>query len=198
MIHIITPCTRPENLNIMRPTVPTACSWVIVLDATQANANISFDIPIHISDAANYNSAVTLYRSPYTGHAGNPNRNFALDQMTFDDLDWVYILDDDNIIHPSWFNRVIRLQDERLNMISWGQVWKNGSVRLPPSPNPRVGNIDTSCYMVRGRLMKHLRFDMDYCADGMLAERAASFGGHLCLDEYLGYYNYLRTPPDRE
>lgn len=186
MIHIITPCTRPENLAMMRPTVPAACSWVIVLDHS-------------VKTVSNWEGLdATVYQSPHTGFAGNPNRNFALNHMMFDDLDWIYILDDDNIIHPSWFNRVVNLTDERLNMISWGQVWKNGSVRLPPAQHPRVGNIDTSCYMVRGRVMKRLRYDMDYCADGMLAEQAAAFGGHLCLDEYLGYYNYLRTPPDRE
>ena len=45
--------------------------------------------------------------------------------------------------------------------------------------------------------MKTLRYSMDYVADGIMAEYAAKYGDVLRLDEYLGYYNYLRTPEDR-
>lgn len=186
MIHIITPCARPENLHVMKSTVPASCSWVIVLDqSVTVLPNL---------DGIN----ATVYQSPHTGVAGHPNRNFALDHLQFSDLDWIYFLDDDNIMHPNWYERVLEFQDEQFNMISWGQVWKNGSLRLAPTLYPRVGTIDMASYMVRGRLMKRLRFAMDYCADGILAEQAASYGGYLCLNEPLCYYNYLRTPPDRE
>ena len=183
MIHIITPCTRPENLPYLAESIPKECNWVVVYDAS-------------VGDAALVEGATTLY-SPYTGFAGNPNRNFALDSIEFDDLDWVYILDDDNIIHPDWYARVSNINYTQVNMVTWGQVWRNNSIRLTPPLYPQVGNIDTSCYMVRGRLMKTLRYSMDYVADGIMAEYAAKYGDVLRLDEYLGYYNYLRTPEDR-
>jgi hypothetical protein len=183
MIHIITPCTRPENLPYLAESIPKECHWVVVYDAS-------------VKDAALVEGATTLY-SPHTGYAGNPNRNFALDSIELQDLDWVYILDDDNIMHPDWYSSVSGLNFSHLNMVTWGQVWRNNSVRLVPTAYPQVGNIDTSCYMVRGRAMKTLRYSLDYVADGIMAEQAYTYGGLLKLDEYIGYYNYLRTPEDR-
>jgi len=189
MIYIITPCSRPENIRVMTPFVPEQCHWVVVYD----NSILSHpDVPPE--DKGEF---YTSLHSPYTGHSGNPNRNYALDSITLDDLDWVYVLDDDNIIHPDWYNAVRDMDDPALNMVGWGQVWANNSVRLRPTSTPDVGNIDTSCYMVRGRLMKHLRYHYDYVADGILAREAYSYGGYVKFDGYLGYYNYLRTPADR-
>jgi hypothetical protein len=173
----------------MTPFVPEQCHWVVVYD----NSILSHpDVPPE--DKGEF---YTSLHSTYTGHSGNPNRNYALDSITLDDLDWVYVLDDDNIIHPDWYNAVRDMDDPALNMVGWGQVWANNSVRLRPTSTPDVGNIDTSCYMVRGRLMKHLRYHYDYVADGILAREAYSYGGYVKFDGYLGYYNYLRTPADR-
>lgn len=184
MIHIITPCSRPENLSLMKDSVPSECNWIIVYDnSVQEKPEIS---------------NATILHSPYTGYAGNPNRNYALDNTEFSDTDWIYILDDDNIIHPEWYNTVKDLNEDHLNMIAWGQVWKNGDVRLHPTASPTVGNIDTSCYMVRGRVMKTLRYEMIYEADGVMAREAYNRGGFMLLNQYVGYYNYLRTPPDRD
>lgn len=186
MIHIITPCSRPENLSLMKHSIPKECNWVIVYDST-------------VKEYPEIENASVLY-SPFTGGSGNPNRNYALDNLEFSDTDWIYILDDDNIIHPKWYRTVKDFNEDHLNIITWGQVWKNYDIRLEPVPDPRVGNIDTSCYMVRGRVMKNLRYEILYEADGVLAnEVVRQYAGILTLShEYLGYYNYLRTPSDRD
>ena len=77
MIHIITPCTRPENLAVMQESIPLECPWTIVLDQSVAAMPEGGGLK------------ATIYRSPHTGHWGNPNRNFALDHMKFDDWDWI-------------------------------------------------------------------------------------------------------------
>jgi len=183
MIHIITPCTRPENLAEMSLSIPKECHWVVVYDES-------------VKDKREVENATVLH-SPYTGFSGNPNRNYALDSIEFNDEDWIYILDDDNIIHPRWYEAVKDINYSHLSMVTWGQVWRNNSVRLQPTAYPSVGNVDTSCYMIRGRVMKRLRYSLDYVADGIMAEHAYVYGGVLKLDDYLGYYNYLRTPSDR-
>jgi hypothetical protein len=185
MIHVITPCTRPTNLVALRQSIPDECTWTIVLDESVARHSV-LDLP-SLPDLK-----ATVYLSPHTGYSGNPNRNFALDRMQFDELDWIYILDDDNIIHPEWYGRVKDLHDPVLNMVGWGQVWKNGTPRLAPTQQPRVGHVDSASYMVRGRVMKNLRYSMEYVADGLLAEEVFTMGGYLCLNEYLAYYNWLR------
>lgn len=186
MIYIITTCTRPENLEVIKKTIPSECTWVVVFDKSVQNIQ-------HVDGAINLDS-------PYTGYVGMPNRNYALDAIGFNDLDWIYVLDDDNVIHPDWYEAVksfLLEEFNHVNMVTWGQIWRNNSVRLEPTSFPRVGNIDTSSYMVRGRLMRALRYAMDYCADGILAEQAATFGNIVTLPKYLGYSNFLRTPEDR-
>jgi hypothetical protein len=179
MIYIITTCTRPENLPVIEKTIPPECTWVIVFDATVENPPI-------------VDGAISI-RSPYTGSAGMPNRNYALETLQFSDSDWIYVLDDDNVIHPAWYDAVSQFVDRDLSMIHWGQVWKNGSVRLRPIEKPMTTLIDTACYMVRGSLMKTLRYELHYEADGRMAESAFAVNGSLFLDTYLAYYNYLRS-----
>lgn len=187
MIYIITTCSRPENLALMRDSIPEECTWVVVFDRLVGNPP-----PV--------DGAITLY-SPFTGSVGMPNRNYALDTLEFSDSDWIYVLDDDNIIHPDWYKSVTEAEKDQLLMMSWGQVWKNQTVRLYPTSYPQVGNVDTASYMVRGSLMRTLRYHLDYVADGILAQEAFEHcapGQYLVLDRYLAYSNYLRTPPDRE
>jgi len=185
MIHIITPCSRPWNVEHMVDSVPTQCHWVIVYD------NKVLDYPDTVP--AGHVGNITVLHSPYTGHSGNPNRNYALDSIIIKDDDWVYILDDDNIIHPQWYTTVLPHLQEDTNMLLWGQLWSNGEVRLHPAIVPGVGNVDTACYMVRGSIMRTLRFQNEYTADGILAREVLIYGKQKVLNEYIAYYNYLRS-----
>jgi hypothetical protein len=178
MIYIITTCTRPENLETIKETIPPECVWVVVFDKS-------------IEDSQPADGAINLY-SPFTGHWGMPNRNFALDELEFADEDWIYVLDDDNIIHPEWYQFVKDLNDPHLNMINWGQVHKDGSIRLNAVHKPALSQIDTACYMVRGHLMRYLRYTNEYAADGLLAEKAYTIENTLRLENHISYYNYLR------
>lgn len=177
MIYIITPCSRPGNLPLMADSIPTECSWVI-----------SFDASVHEHF---YPNAINFY-CPETGASGNHARNFALDSLKLEDDDWVYILDDDNIVHPRWYEVIKQHMHLDVPMLTWGQVHKDGNPRLRPTGDPRVGNIDTACYMVRGYVMRNTRFPLEYTADGMLAEQIARNLGVHTINDYLAYYNYLR------
>jgi len=177
MIYIITPCTRPQNLSLMQPTIPNECEWIIVYDKSVENK-------LTISGAK-------ILDSPYTGHFGNSNRNYALNNLDFKDSDWIYILDDDNIIHPDWYTSVKEVINGDYNMITWGQLNKDDSIRLEPTSSPAPDEIDTACYMVRGKIMKSLRYRLLYEADGIMAKECSCWGNLLMLDQYLCYYNYL-------
>jgi hypothetical protein len=78
-------------------------------------------------------------------------------------------------------------------MLLWGQLWSNGEVRLHPAIVPGVGNVDTACYMIRGSIMRTLRFQNEYTADGILAREVLVYGKQKVLNEYIAYYNYLRS-----
>lgn len=182
-VFIITPCTRPFNLEFMSKTIPNECEWIVVLDDKVKN---DYDLP-----------NATIIRSGETGFWGNPNRNFGLEYIKENlnpkDNDWIYILDDDNILHPDWWSVIKEEINSKEPIITWGQLWPIGEIRTNPTVVPRNSNIDTSQYMVRWDTSKKIRFENIYEADGIYAESASKIGSVKMLDKYLSYYNYLRS-----
>ena len=182
-VFIVTPSRRPFNLEFISGTVPQECEWVVVLDKTVTNK--------HTVENA------TVIHSQDTGLWGNPNRNIGLEyiknKLNPSDNDWVYILDDDNIIHPEWWSNIQSHLNTDASIITWGQTWASGEPRTAPTDTPKIATIDTSQYMVRWNVAKNLRFENIYEADGIYAEEASKQGSVKKLDQYLGYYNFLRA-----
>ena len=178
MIHIVTPCSRPENLEHLRESIPAGCTWTVFMDYSTSKK----DVP----------KGVKVVRSNLGGAWGNPLRNLALDylQASASDIDYVYFLDDDNIIHPKWFEAV---KDSKEDFINWAQCFRNGDPRLHATDSPRVGNIDTASYMVRLGFMGKARFEYKYEADGLFAQSLMAGNPKIKThQDYLCYYNYLR------
>jgi glycosyltransferase involved in cell wall biosynthesis/predicted O-methyltransferase YrrM len=182
-VFIVTPSRRPFNLEFIAGTVPQECEWVVVFDKTVKNDNT-------VENA-------TVIHSQDTGFWGNPNRNIGLEYIKNNlhpsDNDWVYILDDDNVIHPEWWSNVQSHLNTDASIITWGQVWANNEPRTAPTNTPKIATIDTSQYMVRWNVAKNLRFEPIYEADGIYAEETSKQGSVKKLDKYLGYYNFLRA-----
>ena len=156
-------------------TIPDGCSWTVVFDQTT-----KCDVPEGISHL----------RPKTGGFWGHPLRNVGLDYILSTKAmrgDYIYFLDDDNIIHPDWFEAV---KDHQLPMITWGQLDKAGKPRLPPTKTPKIGNIDTASYMVRAEIIRGTRFDHSYEADGIFAMEMSRWGV-TTLDAYLCFYNFL-------
>jgi cellulose synthase/poly-beta-1,6-N-acetylglucosamine synthase-like glycosyltransferase len=178
MIHIVTACSRPENLPVITKTIPKECSWIVCLDAL-------------VKDNVESNRA-TVIKSPFTGNTGNMIKNYALDQAKFDDNDWVYFLDDDNVVHPEWFKEVVGNLNKG-DMLVWGQRLKNNRIRLRPVKVPRIKEIDTASYMIKWKALKNFRFhESMYEADGLMAEQVYAKHGCYTIPKYLCYYNFLR------
>jgi glycosyltransferase involved in cell wall biosynthesis len=182
-VFIVTPSRRPFNLEFIAETIPQECEWVVVFDKTVKNE--------HIVENA------TTINSQDTGFWGNPNRNIGLEYIKNNfhpsDNDWIYILDDDNVIHPEWWSNIQLHLNSTESIITWGQVWASGQPRTEPTDTPKIATIDTSQYMVRWNVAKNLRFEHIYEADGIYAEEASKLGSVKKLDQYLGYYNFLRA-----
>jgi glycosyltransferase involved in cell wall biosynthesis len=182
-VFIVTPSRRPFNLEFIEKTIPNECEWVVVFDKTVKNTH-------QIENA-------TIINSDETGFWGNPNRNIGLEyiknNLNPSDNDWIYILDDDNILHSEWWNTIQSHLDSTDAIITWGQSWPSGEPRTEPTNEPKIATIDTSQYIVRWSVAKDLRFEWIYEADGIYAEEAAKRGTVKKLDQYLGYYNFLRA-----
>lgn len=182
MIYIITPCTRIFNLEKIKATIPTECQWVICYDKKVKE-------PPTIDGAININS-------PYTGSSGNPTRNFAIENIKdqLNDDDWIYILDDDNIIHPDWYDGVKDFINQEQSMIYWGQCYSDGNHRTDAPESVVKCRIDTAQYMVRWDVAKKLSFIDLYEADGFYAEYASKLSESATrIEKDLCYFNYLRS-----
>jgi glycosyltransferase involved in cell wall biosynthesis len=135
---------------------------------------------------------VKVIRSNLGGAWGHPLRNLALDylQASASDNDYVYFLDDDNVIHPNWYEAV---KDSTGDFINWAQCFRNGDPRLYATDHPRIGNVDTASYMVRVGFIGKARFEYIYEGDGLFAQALMAGNPKIKThQEYLCYYNYLR------
>jgi hypothetical protein len=126
------------------------------------------------------------------GVSGTKARNYALDNLDLQDEDLVLFHDDDNIIHPEWYSTISKFINEDFSIITWGQLNKNNTIRLNPTPHPRVNHIDTACFLIKWKYNKDVRHQYFYHHDGLYSEECSKNGSVLCLDQYLCYYNYLR------
>lgn len=177
MIHIVTPCSRPQNLEKISPSIPQHCKWWIIYDSKITN--------IPFINKANY-----LYCLE-TGKVGAEGRNFFIENININDNDWIYSLDDDNIIHPDFFNSVLELLDKEYSIIHWGQLKKDGSIRLKPKIG--LNEIDAACFMTKWKFNKNVKYITDrYDYDGIYALDCSQNGPYFTIDKYLCYYNYLR------
>ncbi|GAA0561643.1 hypothetical protein [Chitinophaga japonensis] len=109
--------------------------------------------------------------------------------------EWIYCIDDDNILHPDLVPWLMANQQvvEDASMLIFDQQLKDGTHRLS-ADRPRVNNIDTAQFMWRGTISTGIRFREDaYNADGFFAEEINK--RTLCttiVNLPLCYYNYLR------
>ena len=183
-IFILTACTRPYNLPKLLESFPTErIQWIIVFDPTVKD-------PVEMENAIHLTSPMT---GQYGNYARNTGLNYLYDSGIITDQDWLYILDDDNIIHPDWWENV---KDNLTNntLITWGQHWHKGYHRADATNTPASGNIDTAQYMVRWDIAKNFKFRLQYEADGFYAEDCFNFTGScLAIQKDLCYYNYLRS-----
>jgi hypothetical protein len=177
MLYITTPCSRPENLEIISKSIPKDCYWVVIYDD-------QVKIPNNLDNA-------NLFKCPKTGFVGSEGRNYFLDNMQLQDNDWIYSLDDDNIIHPNFYETISTLLNEDYSIIHWGQNNKNNSVRL--NPKLMLDRIDAACFITKWKHNKNVRYKIDkYNYDGVYAIECAKNGPILKLDKYICYYNYLK------
>lgn len=179
MLYIITPCSRPENLKIISATIPKESTWIVVY-------NNNIEIKDYINNAF-------LMKCKETGKVGIKARNFALDNLSLNDHDMILFHDDDNIIHHKLYSSISPYFIEDFSIMTWGQLWKDNSIRLQPENNPRPTKIDTASFLVSWKYNKSIRHEVDvYEHDGIYAESCAKNGKVLCINDYLCYYNYLR------
>ena len=149
---IITPSIRPNNLLKIKDSInfDYVNEWIIVYDGSKILENPNL--------FKNQNSKIKEYIYKGEGISGNPQRNFALDNIEIKDT-YLYYLDDDNMIDINLYRLFDLLGDnffysfDQLNRI-------NGN-------NIEIYQIDTAMVLIDYESCKDIRWILDkYNADG--------------------------------
>lgn len=206
---VITPVSRPENLDLLfesiYPNHRFDTKWMVVIDETAVPNPFPrvFTMLKHLPGV--YTQAgVSFYTYPSkdNGLSGNPQRNFALgklDSWLINQDFWVYFLDDDNVMHPDFFQEMseeIQRAPSTLGFVV-DQIWRDGRIRIPAHPNRmRPTFCDTAQFLLHCSAIGEDRWDpWDYCADGHFFSKIyRRHSDHFVfVEKRLAYYNALRS-----
>ena len=178
MLSIITPCSRQHNI----PTVYNSIifskinKWIIVYDTSNDRKYEKiYDDPQIIEIECN------------EGLTGNPQRNLGI---TLVEDDFIYFLDDDNIIHPNFWSIVDELNTEKF--YTFDQLRHNNILY---GNNIKPGQIDTAMFIVHKKHTKDIYWiNNSFEADGHFIHDVLNknISSHIYLNIIGAYYNFLR------
>ena len=177
-ITIVTPCSRIDNLATVKESInlDKINAWYIVYDCRKVSFKKHFEgdpkiIELEWTDE---------------GCAGHPNRNVALDVIK---EGLVYFLDDDNLIHPDFWNTEFKLG----KVYTFNQLRNKRNGEILSGSTPQPGSIDMAQCVFDVSLLKGQKFKADaYDADGILIkELCAEKSNWEFIDKVLCYYNFL-------
>ncbi len=196
-INIITRCTRPSNLrkikNSIFRTKEFEIAWWVGFD-TSILKDIDADILSEIQDSNTH----ILFINGIDGDFGHSIINTIIDKISDG---FIYILDDDNILHEDFYEKIkssIDLNPEKIGFIFSqrvdGKDWSGLQIRLASPENTKVQHIDMSQFLISRDLISDSRLEsMNYKADGVFIEKLFNDNKDkfLFIQDILSYYNYL-------
>lgn len=188
-ITFITPCSRPENINSVHTSI---------FDSAPKGLDTNLVVVIDADSVKDFRSPDSMFKTDFYvksgGISGNPQRNTGLDIIK---NGYVAFLDDDNIMHHAFLERVESLLDSKYNKaLVVNQAFKNGTVRLRTTPeNIGIGHVDSAQVVLPRRFIGNIRWiPSAYVADGIFIKEVFDQqpDKFIFLDEAVSYYNYLR------
>lgn len=208
MIHIVTPVTRPQNIE--RILLSILCSnatakmpwqwWLIVDMAIPLNDLVSRLTNTYLPGSR---TSISLFHLHTSGVSGNPQRDCALNQI---EDGYVCFIDDDNIVHPWYFDGISHFIEMDYQAMVYGQCFKDGRVRHSGSLEQRnphntsghayLGILDSAQFTLSRKLIGDIGWPKEsYQADGIFISEVLSKvdpAKEVGIEACLSYYNLLR------
>jgi len=180
-ITIITPSYRVENIPKLKASIDFnyVNEWIIVYDGNKITENPN------LFENNNEQNKIREFVYKGDGISGNPQRNFALSNMRFDDT-YLYFLDDDNIIH----NDLYKL----LDIIDNDKIYTFNQVDRIKGDKFGIGVIDSAMVLIDYKKCKTARWSPNiYDADGLyiLENYLNNRENWIYVDNDLSYYNCI-------
>lgn len=120
VLHIITPCMRPQNLQAVAESLtrlgPIPHMWWVVGDEEKIKAG---EIEEAVANLVDVKAPLWVMVPNPGSHTSSRQRNYALDAIPLNRNNWVYFLDDDNTLHPDFGRAFFQLTT---SSSAWGFV----------------------------------------------------------------------------
>jgi len=195
--HVITRCTRVENLLTIADSVykeGVDVTWHVVFDT-----NVVKEIEASLLGELYKLGAVLYFKKGSPGTYMYPEMNELIkNNSLFGRGHWVTLIDDDNIVHPDYYEEIISgLQDSPdASAFCYNQLVtvNNPTYRHASKGNTVVGGIDLAQYTVKVSAFDFAEFGSGYCGDGEFIQAFHNLypDEFVFIDKTLCYYNYLQ------
>lgn len=182
MITIITPSCRQQNIPKLFDSIrfDHIEKWIIVYDTTKGRTYKRL-YPDH--------PKILELECNDPGTAGHPQRNYAMPHVT---TRMYYFLDDDNVIHPHFWDLLPRFQPG--HYYTFDQLRNRHTGQVLTGDQCRCEKIDTAQFVLDKELTGDLKWRANlYNADGLFIEAVHSHHPslHVYIPEIACYYNAL-------
>lgn len=190
MLYIITPCRRPKNLTRIRESL--SCfkdlTWWIIHD-TNWPTNVERPVFPGVPNILELFMPGGIY--------GNHQRNVALDMgiASSCETDWVYFLDDDNLMHPLFMDKFNDLKNKfpTYRGFLFAQDLDGTYVRKIIPDRVKRNWVDMGQFVIQTGLIGSTRFEQAYEADGIFIETIFEKykSEFVITGEVMSYYKFL-------
>jgi len=201
-INIITRCTRTSNLltikeGVLNTPKGVTVNWHIVFD-TGALKDIDAEVLSNLTDTSN----VKLHF--VKGQRGGLLYPEVSDIIRTIKSGWIYLLDDDNIIHEDFY-KTIKASIKNLpialvhivSQLVAGKDFTGQEIRVASRENTAFQKIDIAQMVINRSIFDTHSFSANYAADGFFIEEVLKTHGDsfVWIDKVLCHYNYLEKIP---
>lgn len=196
-IHILTRCSRPSNLLKVADSIPKKDDivWHVIFDSTRLK-DIDVDLLTKLQD---YNPRVYFEYSQGGDYLYPQMSKIIKNNIK---SGWVYSLDDDNILHEDFYEKITNSIDSSIDGIVFnqhvgGKDFTGVDVRYAKPENMKVRQIDLAQFVLNRRVFDRVEFEGGYDADGRFIESVyeSNPNSFLFIDTILAHYNYLQKAP---
>lgn len=202
VINIVTAVSRPENLNRIRRSIARSIArsslrvkWILVVDG---EGGLAPALEASLKDGASFDIAQISHQGgscPY----GIRQKNLGMASIV---EGYYHCLDDDNIVHPDFFQGIERSMkaNPTCHAFVFGQQrWDNIKSLVAAPERMEYGKIDNTMFVVHSSVIGENRYDLsrsgreDFHFFRKLYDLYRS--EFVFIPETLAYYNYITHFP---
>jgi len=196
-LNIVTRCTRLKYIKEVRDSIfktnKFEIKWWLIFDTRNLK-----EIDVDFLESLQSINCESLFYKGEEGDFGHQLINKSFDKIQDG---FVYMLDDDNIIHQDFYENLHKSINENPTKKGFifsqkvdGRDFSKLDIRIGSPENTKVSHIDMAQFVLEKSLIGSYRIGpMNYIADGMFIEKIYNENKEefIFIDKVMCHYNYL-------